>query len=194
MKMKKVFFIGLALVVFVPILYSFMRAKIETPDYEVLRKIEAHIEIRKYPALILAQTQLDTNSYEAIGNTGFRRVASYIFGGNESNQKISMTAPVLMEMDQKSDMSFVMPKKYSLEQLPTPSNQSVKLLQKESRVLAVLRFGGYASDKKIQEKAAELKAVLQKEGLTHASKLIYMGYNAPWDFVFRRNEVAFELN
>jgi hypothetical protein len=23
--------------------------------------------------------------------------------------------------------------------------------------------------------------------------LIYMGYNAPWDFIGRRNEVAFEL-
>jgi hypothetical protein len=34
---------------------------------------------------------------------------------------------------------------------------------------------------------------LSKEGIAHQDKLIYMGYNAPWDFIGRRNEVAFEI-
>ncbi|MEN9969716.1 MAG: heme-binding protein, partial [Bacteroidota bacterium] len=40
----------------------------------------------------------------------------------------------------------------------------------------------------------ELRELLKKEGISHQEKLIYMGYNAPWDFIGRRNEVAFELN
>jgi hypothetical protein len=43
---------------------------------------------------------------------GFRRVASYIFGGNDKNESISMTAPVFMEMGNNTKMAFVMPKNY----------------------------------------------------------------------------------
>jgi hypothetical protein len=38
-----------------------------------------------------------------------------------------------------------------------------------------------------------LRALLRKEGIAFEDKLIYMGYNAPWDFIGRRNEVAFEI-
>jgi hypothetical protein len=91
-------------------------------------------------------------------------------------------------------MAFVMPKQYSLDALPDPSNPNVKIAKKEARTLAVLRFGGYTNDQKIEEKAAELRSLLTKEGIAFDPKLIYMGYNAPWDFIGRRNEVAFELN
>lgn len=191
--MKKLLLLLVATGLLSVILLSMRRPSIETPDYEVLRKIEDKIEIRSYPSLILAQTILDTASYNEIGNTGFRRVASYIFGGNEKEQQISMTAPVIMEMGERTEMAFVMPKQYSMEALPKPNSATVQLTKAEARKLAVLRFGGYTNDAKIQEKAAYLKQVLQREGIVHEAKLIYMGYNAPWDFIGRRNEVAFEL-
>ena len=90
-------------------------------------------------------------------------------------------------------MAFVMPKQYSMDALPNPSNANVKLEKQAERTLAVLRFGGYTNDAKIAEKAQELRDLLQKEGIGYQEKLIYMGYNAPWDFIGRRNEVAFEL-
>ena len=74
---------------------SFMRTSIESPDYEVLRVLTRKAEIRRYPALVLAQTQLPTNTYDENSNMGFRRVAGYIFGGNDSGQKIAMTSPVI---------------------------------------------------------------------------------------------------
>jgi hypothetical protein len=191
--MKKLLLLLVATGLLSVILLSMRRPSIETPDYEVLRKIEDKIEIRSYPSLILAQTILDTASYNEIGNTGFRRVAGYIFGGNEKEQQISMTAPVIMELGERTEMAFVMPKQYSMEALPKPKSAAVQLTKAEARKLAVLRFGGYANDAKIQEKAAYLKQVLKNEGIAHEAKLIYMGYNAPWDFFGRRNEVAFEL-
>ena len=175
------------------LLMSFMRSSIETPDYEVLRVLNRKAEIRRYPDLILAQTQLDSNTYSENSSLGFRRVAGYIFGGNEQGQKIAMTSPVVMEMGESTQMAFVMPKQYSMDALPDPSNPNVKIAKKEARTLAVLRFGGYSDDAKIQEKAAELRSLLTKEGIAFDPKLIYMGYNAPWDFIGRRNEVAFEL-
>lgn len=175
------------------ILLSMMRSSIETPDYEVLRVLGRKAEIRRYPALILAQTQMNAASYNENSSMGFRRVAGYIFGGNAEGEKIAMTSPVVMEMGTQTQMAFVMPKQYKMEDLPQPNSQQVQLTKKEARTLAVLRFGGYSDDAKIQEKAAELRALLQKEQIAYTDKLIYMGYNAPWDFIGRRNEVAFEL-
>lgn len=170
-----------------------MRSSIETPDYEVLRVLSRKAEIRRYPALILAQTQMEAQTYNENSNMGFRRVAGYIFGGNEKGQKIAMTAPVIMEMGAQTEMAFVMPKQYQMEALPNPTNPQVKIAKQEERTLAVLRFGGYSNDAKITEKAQELKALLQQEGIAFKEQLIYMGYNAPWDFIGRRNEVAFEV-
>ena len=104
-----------------------------------------------------------------------------------------MTTPVVMEMGSQTEMAFVMPKQYKIDALPDPSNPNVTIAKKDARTLAVLRFGGYSDDQKIKEKASQLREILVKEGILFDSKLIYMGYNAPWDFIGRRNEVAFEL-
>ncbi len=170
-----------------------MRSSIETPDYEVLRVLTRKAEIRRYPALILAQTEMEAKTYNENSSMGFRRVAGYIFGGNEKGQKIAMTTPVIMEMGTQTEMAFVMPKQYDMAALPNPSNPQVKIAKQQERTLAVLRFGGYSDDAKISEKAQELRELLQKEGIAFKDQLIYMGYNAPWDFIGRRNEVAFEV-
>lgn len=191
--MKKLLIVLASAGVLLILLLSIMRSSIETPDYEVLRVLGKKAEIRRYPELILAQTEMNAASYNENSSMGFRRVAGYIFGGNVEGEKIAMTSPVVMEMGTQTQMAFVMPKQYKIEDLPQPNSQQVQLTKKEARTLAVLRFGGYSDDAKIQEKAAELRALLQKEQIAYTDKLIYMGYNAPWDFIGRRNEVAFEL-
>ena len=191
--MKKLLIVLASAGVLLILLLSIMRSSIETPDYEVLRVLGKKAEIRRYPELILAQTEMNAASYNENSSMGFRRVAGYIFGGNAEGEKIAMTSPVVMEMGTQTQMAFVMPKQYKMEDLPQPNSQQVQLTKKEARTLAVLRFGGYSDDAKIQEKAAELRALLQKEQIAYTDKLIYMGYNAPWDFIGRRNEVAFEL-
>lgn len=191
--MKKLLIVLSAAGLLFILLMSFMRSSIETPDYEVLRVLTRKAEIRRYPALILAQTEMEAKTYNENSSMGFRRVAGYIFGGNEKGQKIAMTSPVIMEMGEQTEMAFVMPKQYDMDALPNPSNPQVKIAKQQERTLAVLRFGGYSDDAKISEKAQELKALLQKEGIAFKDQLIYMGYNAPWDFIGRRNEVAFEV-
>lgn len=191
--MKKLLIVLSAAGLLFILLMSFMRSSIETPDYEVLRVLTRKAEIRRYPALILAQTEMEAKTYNENSSMGFRRVAGYIFGGNEKGQKIAMTSPVFMEMGEQTEMAFVMPKQYDMDALPNPSNPQVKIAKQQERTLAVLRFGGYSDDAKISEKAQELRELLQKEGIAFKDQLIYMGYNAPWDFIGRRNEVAFEV-
>ncbi len=174
------------------VFYSFKVKDIEMPKYRVVKKL-GEVEIREYPSLILAQTSLKKSDYDQEGSNGFRTVAGYIFGGNQSQQKIAMTAPVIMKMGDSASMSFVMPSEYNMQDLPTPSNNQVKLIQENSKILAVIRFGGYSSSDKINKYADQLYSELKLNNLETRGALLFMGYNAPWDVTNRRNEVAIEL-
>jgi hypothetical protein len=174
------------------IIVSFSSKNIETPDYKVLKTLE-EVEIRLYPKMIVAKTSLNNNSFENQGSNGFRTIANYIFGGNEKNEKIAMTAPVVMNMGDSATMYFVMPKKYSKSDLPNPNSKSVQITEEQSKTLAVLKYGGYSSDEKIKKHCQELQQVLVKNKIKTKGSFMYMGYNAPWDFVNRRNEVAIEV-
>lgn len=106
-----------------------------------------------------------------------------------------MTAPVIMNMsDTEASMSFVMPSQYQLDELPKPNSSAVSLVTQGSMKLAVLRFGGYSSDEKIAKYAQLLSQVLEKNNIKTKGSLLYMGYNAPWDVINRRNEVAFQID
>ena len=174
------------------VFYSFKVKDIEMPKYRVIKQL-GEVEIREYPSLILAKTSLKKSDYDQEGSNGFRTVAGYIFGGNQSQQKIAMTAPVIMSMGDSASMSFVMPSEYNMQDLPTPSNNQVKLIQESPKILAAIRFGGYSSTEKIKKYAEQLYAELKKNNLETRGELLYMGYNAPWDVTNRRNEVAIEL-
>ena len=129
MYMRVLLWIGIAvaLLLAVSLLYSFRFKNIETPSYNVLKKL-GEIEIRQYPTMILAQTKLKSGRYDGNEDNGFRTVAGYIFWGNQSQQKIAMTAPVIMNMsDYNASMSFVMPSQYQMEELPTPNSNKVQI-------------------------------------------------------------------
>jgi hypothetical protein len=174
--------------------FSFRFKGIETPNYKVIKTL-GDVEIREYPQMILAQTKLGGSKYDSNGNRGFSTVAGYIFGGNQQQQKIAMTSPVIMNMsDTEASMSFVMPSQYQLSELPTPNSTSISLVRQDSMKLAVLRFGGFSSDEKIAKHAQLLTQVLEKNNIRTKGSLLYMGYNAPWDVINRRNEVAFQID
>jgi hypothetical protein len=192
MRLAMYIVVFIAVIIFGLVMYSFTFKDIETPKYQVVKTF-GKVEIRKYPNLILAQTKLGSSEYKSSGNNGFRTVANYIFGGNSKQQKIAMTAPVIMDMGDSASMSFVMPAEYEMDDLPKPASDQVQIRKQESKTLAVLRFGGYSDDEKIRKYAKRLEEVLLENNIKVKSALFYMGYNAPWDVVNRRNEVAFEV-
>ena len=174
------------------LLMSYKNKDIETPKYKVVKTYDS-FEIRQYDSMILAQTVIQETSIKKSGNTGFRKVAGYIFGGNRNNQQIAMTAPVIMEVGDNTKMSFVMPSQYKMEDLPQPNSSEVKLVKAAPKKFAVLRFSGFASDEKINRKKELLREALKKEQITIKGEFSYLGYNAPWDLFGRRNEVAIEV-
>ena len=69
----------------------------DEPTYQVLKDY-GHIQVRHYPALVVAQTEVNAD-YKGSSSLGFQRLAGYIFGNNQKQQKISMTAPVIQEQE-----------------------------------------------------------------------------------------------
>jgi hypothetical protein len=160
--------------------------------YETLEVFD-EFEIRQYPQLAVASTQLDENSYDENSSIGFRRIASYIFGGNSNKSQISMTSPVQMEMGGNSKMSFFMPPNMKLEDLPQPNNTQVVLQLQPSKTYAVISFSGWASDDILEEKHNELKTALVKKEIIFQEGYSYLGYNPPYQLINRKNEVIIEL-
>jgi len=171
---------------------SSFKKDIETPDYKVI-KTYGDVEIRLYPKMIVAKTSLKNKSFDEQGSNGFRTIANYIFGGNEKNQKIAMTSPVVMNMSDTASMYFVMPKKYAQDELPKPSSKNVIITEEAEKTLAVIRYGGYSADDKIEKYRKQLEETLNENQIKMVGSFLYMGYNAPWDFINRRNEVAIEV-
>ena len=174
-------------------LNSFYMGRIEKPAYTVEKELSPRIEIRQYASMVVAKTNLPGASFDDYGSQGFRNVASYIFGNNQQQQKIAMTSPVIMEQGKEASMYFVMPKQYAKSDLPQPNSSRVEITEVQPKRLAVIRFGGWANDRRIAKYQSLLKAALEKENIQYKEPFLFMAYNAPWDIIARRNEVAVEL-
>ncbi|MCV7179785.1 SOUL family heme-binding protein, partial [Mycolicibacterium sphagni] len=102
-----------------------IRVGTEEPMY-LSEPLSGGVEIRRYGPRIAAETTVLEDDEQA-RNTGFRRLAGYIFGGNsrqtsiamtapvaQSSEKIAMTAPVAQSRDPQggSVIRFYMPAKW----------------------------------------------------------------------------------
>jgi len=166
--------------------------KIEQYPYKVIKKFD-DFEIRKYEAALFSTVRMNTSSYSESSNLGFRQLAGYIFGANEQNQKIAMTSPVAMELDSNTKMMFLVPSTYSEEDLPKPNNENIKFERRDSKMMAAIRFGGWANDAKIDEYEQKLAQALKLKGIEITGKYMYLGYNPPFEIINRRNEVVVEV-
>ncbi|QWE09158.1 SOUL family heme-binding protein [Polynucleobacter ibericus] len=183
----------------------------EEPKYSVLEK-EPPFEVRLYAPMIVAEVQVEGDLDEA-SSQGFRLIAGYIFGQNQVNEKIAMTAPVTVE-DQavknakiamtapvgieskagKWTVSFVMPAEYSMESIPKPINPLVQLRQIPAVKKAVISFTGFYSQQKVAVKTLELEQWMQVRNLQGSGAPNFARYNPPWTLPFmRRNEVMINL-
>ena len=178
------------------------------PHYKVLVQ-DGDIEIRQYGEMIVAETIVE-GSYGQTSGTAFGRLAGYIFGKNQSKQKIAMTAPVLQEsasekismtapvlQEKKGNawvMAFVMPEGSTLETVPTPLDPEVKLRQVKGKKVGVIRYSGLHSENNLSNYTEKLKAWLDKKEYRVISGPRAASYDPPWTIPFlRRNEVHIDI-
>lgn len=156
----------------------------EQPEYEVVQSLSSNVEIRQYGEQTWISTQHTTD------DVSFPVLASYIFGRNLENKKVSMTAPVVTD----DRMSFILPKGYSRETAPTPDGQPIEFTTVPARQLATIEFSWLTTRSRVEEQTNQLLDMLQKNGIATKGHPRLMRYNDPWTPPFlRRNEVAIQV-
>ena len=159
---------------------------IETPDYKVTEK-DGKFEVRDYPAMTVART--------AMGDGDFMRLFRYISGGNEAEQKIAMTAPVLVQhKGEESGMSFVVPREVAAAKAPAPKAAEVSVDTMPAARFAVFTYSGRRTDKNEADALGKLRAWMDTKKLRAEGEPVFAYYDPPWTLPFmRRNEVMLRV-
>lgn len=169
-------------------------SKINEPSYKILRK-DSHIEFRQYSPMVIAEVSMQGTKTEAIKN-GFRILAAYIFGDNQSDQKIAMTKPVMQTKQNANTwlIRFVMPSSWTMGDIPAPKNNKIKIIETHEQSMISIRFSGAITDMNIDRHLNKLKRYIDEKGIRVDGNPIYAFYNPPWTLPFmRRNEIIFKL-
>jgi len=188
-----------------------IRSGTEEPAYSVMANA-GPVEVRGYGPRLAAETVIDADE-EAARSAGFRRLAGYIFGDNQSKSQIAMTAPVAQSpvnpstssqtiamtapVSQARDASgqwvvrFFLPREWTLDRLPTPADPAVHLVTVPAETIAVLGFSGDRGADAVHARQAELIGLLARSPWRVAGTPVAWFYDPPWTLPWlRRNEVA----
>ena len=88
-----------------------------------------------------------------------------------------------------------MPSSWTLDTLPKPGSNDVRLLSTPATRQAAIRLLGVATDTVIAEKERELRTWLAARNIAPVGQPTYAYYNDPWTpGPLRRNEVLFVLD
>jgi len=92
-------------------------------------------------------------------------------------------------------MQFYLPSRFNKDNIPSPSNSDVKILNIKGGYYAVITYSGRASDKNFIKHKNILENELIKKEILILSTPIKATYNSPFTLpLLRRNEVMFEIN
>lgn len=159
----------------------------------VVNKKHKRFEIRTYETTLFTSVKLSTKGYKNSSSKGFSILAGYIFGNNERSEKIAMTSPVSMSLEDSTTMMFMVPKKFNKDMLPKPNQSGIEFKEEPAKTVAAIGFGGWANDAKIEKYKQQLKAALDAEGIKYSNRFYFFGYNAPFEVFSRKNEIIVEL-
>lgn len=209
---------GRAMLFLMPLFFMMLLAggnamAIEEPSYEVVRTYPV-FELRQYAAYVVAETEVQ-GDFDKVGSQAFRILADYIFGNNQSQTKMAMTAPVNQRdaagekiamtapvgqrtsssAENRYILSFVMPSSYSLETLPKPNDPRVNLRREPAKLMAVRRYSGRWTRSNYEENRRILLMALDEAKLEAIGDPVYARYNPPFTpWFLRRNEVMVEVS
>lgn len=183
-----------------------IRSGTEEPQYKLITVVNG-LQIRQYPPRLAASVTIQGNEISA-RSQGFRKIARFIFGANQANSSIAMTAPVTQQagtakiamtapvaqtqtMPGYWTVTFFMPAKYTMASLPKPTDASVSIIEVPPQTYAVFRYSGIPN---CDATAAAHTTLLRKLDATNYAangEIIDWFYDPPWTIpMLRRNEAA----
>jgi hypothetical protein len=186
---------------------------LETPSYEILADDRLGYQLRRYPAIFVAEADMSVpmdsaaTEGEAANAAGksFNTLATYLFGKNSSGVPMAMTTPVIMDRrpDASGSMSFIVPSKFSSDKdmVPTPLSPVSNVVSIEERpaaAYAVAEFTGYATAGEVRRQRQKLLDSLARDGVPlaepDANSFTVLVYNGPSTIAFkRRNELCVKI-
>lgn len=188
-------------------IYYFREKATPGPEYRVLSS-EGDLEIRAYPAIIVAETVVRGPRKAAL-KQGFGILADYIFARSRDGEALPMTVPVLQDggdpmasdppvFDDMVEggwrMRFVMPGGRTRADLPEPP-KAVELVEIPARRVGAVRFTGVADDDRLVEHENRLRGWLSRREERAEAEAEYAFYNSPMiPGPLRRNEVWLPLS
>ena len=207
----------------------FGKESVEEPPHDTLLKrtdATTTYELRKYGERFAATVTYKKTDNKS-ENSPFRALAKYIgvFGTpqNEGDTSIAMTAPVVMENENKptqiamtapvvmednkddSDsnkkMMFMLPTSFdSMEKIPKPTNPLVHIEEIPSQTGVVHVYNGKWGEERNKQLAKNLAQQLIQDGVPDMTEEYvlanyqFWGYNPPFTLpYFRRNEIWVQL-
>jgi DNA gyrase inhibitor GyrI len=185
-----------------------MFQRVDEPPFRTV-EVRGDVEIRAYEAMVLAVTDVEGERKASL-YAGFRLLADYIFGKNQQARSVSMTAPVQQQAASRAlamtapvqqsggggtwRVSFVMPRGETLETLPRPVDDRVRLVEVPARQVAALRYRGTWNHSRTDENTRTLLDTVEKMGLKPVGEPVSAKYDPPWTpFFLRRNEVLVDV-
>ena len=184
---------------------------IEEPAFEVVRALEDRVELRRYTPYVVAEVRVPGPADEA-GSQAFPILAGYIFGKNQGERKLEMTAPVTqaaapVKLPMTAPVTqapaatgggfivqFVLPRSVTLATAPQPLDARVMLREVPASRVGAIRFSGFWSEANYQQHLAQLQAALKEAGQPWTGEPVYARYNAPFTpWFMRRNEIWLAL-
>lgn len=196
---------------------------IEKPEYAVEQK-EGDLEVRAYEAQVVAETQVEGTLEEAGNqgfrplfryisgaNRSKTKIPMTAPVGQEQGggRNIAMTAPATQQLVAGADRSdepvgqastgrwsitFVMPAGSTLDTLPEPADDNVRLRAVPAHRAAAVRYSGTWSKQRYEQNLARLRAWMSERNLSAAGPPLWARYNSPFSLWFiRRNEVIIPI-
>jgi len=179
----------------------------EQPSYTIIQK-QGNFEVRKYAPYIKAEVDIVESSYRDAIYKGFRILADFIFGNNIKTEKIDMTSPVQVSQSEKIAMTtpvtisgegtytvaFIMPSKFTLENLPKPKNPAIRFTEVESQTMASFNFSGFYRQNRVEKAKKELQRWIEEKSIASMGEFIIAGYDPPWvPWFLAQNEVMIPI-
>ncbi|CAH1790816.1 unnamed protein product [Owenia fusiformis] len=173
--------------------------RLDCPKFKVLRKTGEY-EVREYEESRWASTDVYDMDCSRARSIGFKHLFNYISGDNAANAKIPMTAPVLTTIipgegpacESNFTVSFYQPFNMQENGGPAPSDANIYLSVLPNVTMYVRSFPGYASEEEYLNQAGQLAAAINNPDIYDTDLYYTAGYDSPYKFLNRHNEVLFQ--
>ena len=161
-------------------------------EQQVYRLLEqrAGYELREYAPVAIAAVAV-SGDLQSAPSQGFGRLFRYI-----SSHNIAMTAPVVQRESSGDTWSveFIMPAGSDARHLPPGTDIGVTVTQQPVEVCAVMVMRGGVNNRKVTEKAAELRAMLERDNVVITGPLQLARFNSPFvPPLLRYNEIRYPV-